>query len=297
MNYAISNWIYGDEPLEHTMARLARYGYDGIELMGEPRQYNPVEVRRQCERHGLQVLSLAGMYPWPTQERDLANPDLAVRRRAVEYLRECVDFAVAIGAPVIIVVPSAVAKTSPIGTFSSEEDWMAAAEREWEWAVQSVREAAAYALDKGVHLAIEPINRYETFLVNTCEQGLCFVEQVGSEAVGLHLDTFHMNIEEADPAESVRRAGRKLLNVHIADSNRQSIGHGHFDFRAIVRALLDINYQGSLALEPLPPVPDPYIAARLKRYEPLRDVYAEESIRRLRAIEADILTLAQVSSL
>jgi D-psicose/D-tagatose/L-ribulose 3-epimerase len=287
MKYAISNWIYGDEALETTCARLQRFGYDGIELKGEPQTYDPAEVTRLCKVYGLQVLSLAGIYPWPTEERDLANPDPRVRQKAVAYLMSCVDFAAEVGTPVVIVVPSSVAKTAPVGTFASEEEWMTAVANEWGHAVDSVREAALHAQARGVRLAVEPINRYETFLVNTCEQAIQFIQEVGSAAVGLHLDTFHMNIEEADLGSAFRRAGKRLLNVHIADSNRQGVGRGHTDFRAMMRALVDIGYQGSLALEPLPPVPDPYFAVRIKRFASLRDAYAEESITRLKALEAE----------
>jgi len=288
MKYSISNWIYGDEPLRVTFERLRRYGYDGVELMGEPSLYRAEEVRGLCREFGLQVLSIAGIYPWPTEERDLANPDPQVRGRAVRYLRDCVEFAVDVGALLIIVVPSAVAKTSPVGYFESEEEWVAAAEREWNYALESVRTAAAYAEKAGIFLAIEPINRYETFLVNNVDQGLRFVSEVGSRTVKIHLDTFHMNIEEKDPAEAIRKAGKLLVNLHIADSNRQAVGYGHTDFKAIMRALKDIDYQGALALEPLPPVPDPYIAARLKRYQHLRDLYAEECIARLRQYEREV---------
>jgi sugar phosphate isomerase/epimerase len=288
MKYSISNWIYGDEPLRTTFQRLKRYGYDGIELKGEPQEYDPEEVNQLCREFDLKVLSIAGIYPWPTEERDLANPDPHVRDRAVNYLKECVDLASAVGAPLIIVVPSAVAKTAPVGRFDTEDGWVEAAEQEWAYAVGSVRKAAVYAEEKGVLLAIEPINRYETFLVNNVDQGLRFVSEVGSRVVRLHLDTFHMNIEEREPAEAIRQAGGLLVNVHIADSNRQAVGYGHTDFKAIMRALKDIGYQKALALEPLPPVPDPYIAARLKRYEHLRDLYAEECIARLRQYEKEV---------
>jgi D-psicose/D-tagatose/L-ribulose 3-epimerase len=288
MKYSISNWIYGDEPLQVTFERLSKYGYDGIELMAEPEQYDGAEINRLCREFGLQVLSLAGMYPWPTDERDLANPDPQVRERAVNYLRECVDFAVEIGAPLIIVVPAAIARTAPLGQFQAEEEWVEAAEREWGYAVESVQKAAVYAGEKGILLAIEPINRYESFMVNSAAQGLRFVSDVASEAVRLHLDAFHMNIEEKDLPGAIRKAGDKLINFHVADSNRQAVGRGHIDFRAIVKALKDIDYQWTLALEPLPPVPEPYIAARLKRYKPLRDVYAEECITLLRQYEEEI---------
>jgi D-psicose/D-tagatose/L-ribulose 3-epimerase len=288
MKYSISNWIYGEESLRTTFERLNRYGYDGIELKGEPQEHHAEEVNQLCGEFDLEVLSIAGIYPWPTEERDLANPNPQMRKRAVSYLTECVDFASAVGAPLIIVVPSAVAKTSPAGHFQSEEEWLAAAEREWDYAVESVKTAAAYAEQEGIFLAVEPINRYETFLINNVDQGLRFVSEVGSSVVKLHLDTFHMNIEEKDPAEAIRKAGELLVNVHIADSNRQAVGYGHTDFRAIMKALKHIAYERALALEPVPPVPDPYVAARLSRYQHLRDVYAEECIARLRQYEREV---------
>lgn len=288
MKYSISNWIYGDEPLRITFQRLRKYNYDGIELEGEPQKYEVLEVQRLCQEFDLEVLSIAGMYPWPTKERDLSNPEPKVRERAVKYLQEGVDFAVDVGAPLIIVIPSTVAKTSPVGQFDTEEAWVEAAKREWAYAVESVKAAALYAEEKGIALAIEPINRYETFLINNVNQALRFISEVGSEAVKLHLDTFHMNIEEPDPSEAIRKAGNLLVNVHIADSNREAVGHGHIDFKSIMRALKDIGYQRALTLEPLPPVPDPYIAARLKRYQPLRDIYAEECIMRLRQCEREV---------
>ena len=288
MKYSISNWIYGDEPLQNTFQRLRKYNYSGIELEGEPQKHAIREVQRLCQEFDLEVLSIAGMYPWLKKERDLSNPDPEVRERAVKYLQECVDLAVGVGAPLIIVVPSAVAKTSPVGQFDTEEAWVEAAEREWAYAVESVKTAALYAEEKGIALAIEPINRYETFLINNVDQALRFVSEVDSDAVKIHLDTFHMNIEEPDPSEAIRKAGNLLINVHIADSNREAVGHGHTDFKGIMRALKDIGYQRALALEPLPPVPDPYIAARLKRYQPLRDIYAEECISRLRQYEREV---------
>jgi D-psicose/D-tagatose/L-ribulose 3-epimerase len=179
MKYSISNWIYGEESLRTTFERLKRYRYDGIELKGEPQEYHAEEVNQLCGEFDLEVLSIAGIYPWPTEVRDLANPNPQMRKLAVSYLTECVDFASAVGAPLIIVVPSAVAKTSPVGDFKGEEEWVAAADREWNYAVESVKSAATYAAQKGILLAVEPINRYETFLVNNVDQGLRFVSEVG----------------------------------------------------------------------------------------------------------------------
>ncbi len=289
MRYAISNWIYGEEPIEVTLQRLRRFGYDGVELTGEPERYDPRRVRRQAGELGLAITSVAGMYPWPTDSRDLANPDPGVRQRAVQYLCRCIDFAVELGAPLVIVVPSAVSKVAPVGFANDPEAWPAAVQSEWRHAVDSVREAGTYGARQGVLLAVEPINRYETFLVTTAADALRFVRDVGLESVKVHLDTFHMNIEEADPAQAIRQVGSLLVNLHVADSNRQAVGQGHTDFRAILQALKDTGYQGALVLEPLPPLPNPYVATRLRGQAQVHDRYAEISIRRLKDLEESLL--------
>lgn len=288
MDYCISNWIYGDEKLEVTFQRLNKFGYDGIELEGEPEKYSPLKVKELCEKYNLDVLSIAGMYPWPTEERDLSNPDPQVRTHAIRYLKKCCDFANQIEAPLVIVVPSAVAKTPPVSDPQTDEDWEKAAGEEWNYAVESVKQAASYAEDAGVILAIEAINRYETFLVNSAKEAVKFATQVNSPAVKVHLDTFHMNIEESNLAAAVRETGDLLFNFHIADSNREAVGRGHINFKEIMKALYEINYDKALSLEPLPPVPDPYMATRFKKYESLYDVYAQESIERLKKLEEEV---------
>jgi D-psicose/D-tagatose/L-ribulose 3-epimerase len=288
--YSMSNWIYdlGREPLAITFQRLKRYGYDGVELVGEPQQYDVVQVRRQCEQHGLRILSVLGWCIAPTDSRDLAHPEPRIRENSIAYIRQSVDFAVAVGAPLVVVIPAPAGRTAPVGDVSDEKAWRVAYDHEWHNAVEAVQVAAAYAEEKRVLLAIEPINRYESFMVNSTEQGLRFVHEVGSPAVKLHLDTFHMNIEDPDPAEAVRKAGASLVNMHIADSTRGPVGSGHTDFKAIVRALKEIGYAGALTLEPIPPHPNGFIAARAQEFLPLRDAYAEQSITRLRQYEAQV---------
>lgn len=275
LKYSISNWIYGDEPLERTLERLVKFKYDGIEIKGEPKIYDEKKIRELLSSYNLEASSIAGMYPWLTNERDLANVDEKVRRRAVNYVKECLDFARDVEAPIVIVVPSAVAKTKPLGPL----------EKEWEWAVKSVTEAGKYAVDVGVLIAVEPINRYETYLVNNVDQALKFVNDVGIDNVKIMLDCFHMNIEETAPAASVRKAGRNLIHMHIADSNRKSVGRGHTDFKSIIRSLKDIHYTRYLAMEPLPPIADPYMAMKGLRPEEFLDLYAEECIQQLKFFE------------
>jgi sugar phosphate isomerase/epimerase len=275
MKYSVSNWIYGDEPLERTVKRLAKFKYDGIEIKGEPREYDVKKVKDLLNSYDLEVSSIAGIYPWPTEERDLANAKESARNRAIEYVKKCIDFAVEINAPLIIVIPSCVAKVKPLAPI----------ENEWAWAVASVKEVGKYAEDMGILIAIEPINRYETYLINNCEQALKFIQEVSLENVRIMLDCFHMNIEEDDPAAAVRKAGRNLIHVHIADSNRQSAGRGHIDFKSIVRSLKEIDYQRYLAMEPLPPAADPYVSLKGLRSEEFYDQYAAECIKYFRFLE------------
>jgi sugar phosphate isomerase/epimerase len=284
MKYSISNWIYADEPLRVTFQRLQRYGYDGVELVGEPQRYEIEEVKGLCQEFGLSVLSVLGWSIW-LLERDLAHPDPQMRQKALDYAAQCVDLAAGVEAPIVVVIPASAGRTSPIGQPGSEKAWKEAVAKEWGYAVESVRKAATYAEQKGVLLAVEPINRYESFLVNSAAQGLRFVQEVNSPVVRLHLDTFHMNIEDPDPAEAIREAGSLLVNMHVSDSQRGPVGHGHTDFAAIMKALKEIGYQGALTMEPVPPEPDALLAARMERYKPLRDGYAEECITRLQAYE------------
>lgn len=288
MRYAVNNWIYGDEPLQETFARLSRYDYDGIEFVGEPSRFSASEVKELCEQHSLQVTSVLGWCIWGIPGRDLASPNDDERSAAIRYGQECIDFAVEVGAPIVIVIPAAAGRTSPTGNPRSEDDWASSYRAEWENAVDSIRQAAAYASQRGIVLALEPINRYETFLVTRLEQALQFLSDVGADNLKLNLDTFHMNIEEPDLSEAILRAGDLLVNMHISDSNRQAPGRGHMDYSALLGALKQIDYQGALVLEPVPPGSDPILLSQFSKNLPLRDVYAEEGIAYLKTVEATV---------
>lgn len=288
LKYSVSNWIYGKEDLKTTFKRLKRFNYNGVELTGEPNRYSIKDVRKLCKNYDLDVLSIAGIYPWPTKERDLSNPASQVRKRAVKYLNRCCNFAKELNAPLVIVVPSAVGKTQPVNKPKTEAEWKKALKDEWNYAVDSVNKASEYAEGLNIKLAIEPINRYETFLVNTVQQALEFVSQIDSPAVKIHLDTFHMNIEEKSLSQAISNVGDLLYNIHVADSNREAVGRGHIDFRSMIRTLYKIGYKRSLALEPLPPVPNPYLATEFTKFKDFYDVYARESIKKLKQYEVEV---------
>jgi D-psicose/D-tagatose/L-ribulose 3-epimerase len=285
MHYAVSNWIYGHEPLDETVGRIARLGYNGIELLGEPGRYDRSRVVALCQQAGLAVTSILGWWIWGIPGRDPASADDAERKAAGEYLRACVDLAVDVKAPIVVVLAAPAGQVTPHGAPGSASAWKSAYHAEWDRAVGSMRDLAAYASGHGILLSLEPPNRYESFLVTNVEQGLRFLEETGADNLRLHLDTFHMNIEEADFGGAVRSAGRLLVNVHISDSNRQAPGRGHTDFTALMRALQEIGYAGALVLEPVPPGSDPLLAARMPENAPLREIYAREGIETLRRVE------------
>jgi sugar phosphate isomerase/epimerase len=257
---------FKDEPLSESIARLARLGYDGIELPGEPEVLDLRDVNRLVSDAGLIVTAICPRIYGP--ERDLTSSSLSSRRSAVDYFRSLVDQASTTQSPTVIVAPTAVRRTLP----------ETSGEREWEWAVSGLQDIAAYAAPAGIRLAIEPWNRYETYLVNRIEDALRLAADVGSGNVGVMGDLFHMNIEEVDMADALRSAGDRLFNVHFADSNRRAPGAGHIPLASIMMALHEIGYRNTISVEYLPPkyifdvrVPDEY-------YEP----YAAQTIDVLR---------------
>jgi D-psicose/D-tagatose/L-ribulose 3-epimerase len=269
-------WIYGDAPLDGTLARIAAAGYDGVELPGEPDRWPPGDVRRLLTKHHLAPLALTASCMFPATPRDLANPDPDIRRHAVRYVVNCLRFAAEIGAPLVQMLPSGETRLAPL----------AAREDERQWSIDGMRLAALEAARLGVRITVEPLNRYEAYLVTTVDDALAYVAAVDSPWVGLTFDAFHANIEEADPAAAVRKAGRALWHVHLADTNRRGLGHGHLNLAGVVDALRGIDYQGAAALEVLPPGRDPFQASGDERAARILDEYLTESMARLRAATA-----------
>jgi len=272
--YSMTQWIVGSEPVERTLKRLRDCGYDGVEFAAEPDQdLNP--LKRGMEENGLACTSLCGMFP---PERDLASSSAAVRENAKAYLRGSVDMAVALGAPLIIVVPSAVNKTAPDDTY----------EEAWDNARSSIREAADYAGEKGVILALEAINRYETFLASNLTRLKKLAEEIGHPSVRMMADLFHMGIEERSLEESLRRIAPYLAHVHIADNTREPAGFGHTDFKAAFRTLREIGYLGAITMEFLPPIANPYQAARMDSQGERMADFMRQSIEYIRAVEGAV---------
>jgi len=145
---------------------------------------------------------------------------------------------------------------------------------------------AARAAELNLRLAMEVLNRYESHLLNTAAQAVDFVTQVGAPNVGVLLDAYHMNIEEADPAAAILDAGQRLFLFHAADSNRQAAGRGHTDFLALTRALRRIGYAGDVIIECTAAGPDPFTPVKGEGWQDEVKQYAAESLRLLKAFSS-----------
>jgi len=223
--------------LPEKLAWLERFGLDGIELSAGSLALPPEEVRAAFAGSSIGAALVQGV---PT----LLHPDPAERAAAKEATRRRLALAGQLGSAGLLVVPQfgrapGLPDLSPFKT---------GIELERELFVLQLKELAPAAAAAGVPIFLEPLNRYEAHLVNRLEQGVTFGEQVGPE-VAIMADFFHMNIEEADIAASIRAAGPRVVYVHVADSNRLQPGRGHLDFRPGFAALKAIGYDGYLGIE------------------------------------------------
>ncbi len=263
--------VFGSESVEKSIARLSRFGYDAIEFVGEPEQYDCSEVRALLKKYGIRAGSICNIW---TRQRDFTSADLGIRRNAIQYTKATIDMAEQIGAGVVIVAPTANMRI--VRELPEDE--------EWKCAVEGLRECGEYALLKGVTLVVEPWNRFETYLINRLEQAIALAKAIDLPNVKIMGDLFHMNIEEASIPQAIRNGRGWLVHMHVADNQRDLPGKGHLNWPEILQALRDIDFDGYFVLEYIPPHADPYFAFRRPVNESVYDEharYAIEFIRRL----------------
>jgi sugar phosphate isomerase/epimerase len=246
---------------EERLKNAASLGYDGVELLpARPRDLDLAAIRDQVARAGLEIPAVASGAVYMMDQLTLLAADEDVMRRAARRLYDLIDMAAEVGAPLVT-----------IGGFRGRLAW-AGGEKARGILIRSLREAAQHAAHRRIRLVVEPLNRYETDILQNTEQALAFLDEVGCDNIGLLLDTFHVNIEEPSLTECFRRAARagRLWHVHLGDSNRLAPGGGHLDFAGIVTTLRNVGYEGYLSAELLPrPDPDAAAAAVIQHMRPL----------------------------
>jgi len=231
---------------ENNIAKIAGWGYDGVELaIRDPDLVDVDMIERILAKHGLQVPAIGTGQAWGEEGLSFTNPDEKIRKAAIQRIKNHIQLAHQLRAKVII---GLIRGVTPPGQTKAQSMYFL------EQCLQDCLEAASA---QGVYLALEPLNRYETDLIHTITDGLELIYRIGSPNLGLLLDTFHMNIEESMIEESIRLCGEHIFHFHVADSNRKYPGAGHLDFESILNTLYSTGYQGWVSGEFMPaPVSD-----------------------------------------
>jgi D-psicose/D-tagatose/L-ribulose 3-epimerase len=255
-------------------SKFKRWGFDAVELLVEdPAHIDPAFVKRELDRQGLVCGSVAAAI---NPGRDLRG-SAASQRNGVKYLCALIDQMVTLNTKVL---------SGPVYSYVGRAEAYTATEkkRHWQTVVKNLKAVTRYAAARGKLVCVEPLNRFETDFLNTIEQGLKLISDVGSPALKLHLDTFHANIEEKCQGEAIRRAGKHLGHIHACGCDRGTPGNDHIDWKSIAAALKAINYDGDIAVESVT-LDVPRIARSAgiwRRMEKTRDEIAYNGLKFLR---------------
>lgn len=258
----VNTWVWvsplTDADLAGLAPRLKQWGFDAVELpLMSLDDWDGGHAAEVLSANQLDAVLCTGLPPGC----DLVTDDRRARAAAQAHLQACVRVAERVGSRVV-----AGPLYAPVGRFRVLD----AEQRRAAYAVlaDGLRPVADYAAERGIRLAIEPLNRYHTSLLNTTAQGLEVVELVGSPGCGLLLDTFHLNIEERDPAAAIRSAGRHLAHVQVCGNDRGAPGGDHLDWPVLLSAIDDTGYDGPLCIESFTA---PGLAEMMYTWRPLAD--------------------------
>jgi D-psicose/D-tagatose/L-ribulose 3-epimerase len=282
LNLSWSNWGFGIEALSDSAARLEKAGIRFIELHGN--HYGPDlgyparDTRRLLGDHGLQVAGICGMF---SPDNDLSSNRPIQQQAAVDYLRRELAFAAAVGAGYILVVPGAVGRPRPYDS------------TEFERSVSALKIVANDFVKHRVKAAIEPIRAAEVSFCHTIAEARRYIEAVGHPGIKhINGDVYHMQAEESHIGEALLDAGPRLVNLHLADSNRCALGEGSLDLDTIIMALYLIGYNQPgryVTPEPLGPGGDPYPAMYGRPDKAALDKLVNQTARYFREREEALL--------
>ncbi|HEO71391.1 MAG TPA: sugar phosphate isomerase/epimerase [Candidatus Hydrogenedentes bacterium] len=217
--------------------KVADFGYDGVEILfGDLDILAPAETRKACEAAGMGMTACAVM----TSGENISSPDADVRKSGVARLKRIVDITAEMGGDAV---------GGPLYAPVRELTGKPRTDDEWKWAAEGLRAAAEHAERTGIILAIEPLNRFETHVINTVLDGAKLVREVDHPNLKIQVDTFHANIEDKDTAAAIREAGSAVGHFHASESDRGVPGTGQVRWKECFSALRDINYTGWVTIE------------------------------------------------
>jgi len=233
MRYGVNTFLWTrafDESNLALLPQLKEHGYDGVEIARFQFDGFPApKVGAEIERNGLGCTVCSGL----TGQLNLISDDSAVRQRTLSFLQQVVQIAAELGAKTLV------------GPFYSPVGYLCKRRRtadEWLWAVEGLQSLGDTLAQYGVTLAVEPLNRFETYFLTTTADGIALCDAVNHPNVGLLIDVFHANIEEKDIASALKSAGRHLKHVHMCENDRGTPGSGHVAWDSIFAALQEMQY-------------------------------------------------------
>lgn len=277
MRFGINTFLF-TSPFTNASTKLFRtfkkWGFATVEIpIEDPSHIDPAFVRAELEKAGLVCGSICACLG---PDRDLrGTPEQ--QKNAMDYMKACLDDAVVLDCPRLI---------GPVYSAVGRADAVPPAEykAQWKTVVKNLKELCAYAHARAKTICMEPLNRFETDFINTVDQALKMIKDVGSPALKLHLDTFHMNIEEKYQATAIMKAGKLLGHFHACGSDRGTPGNDHIDWDGIAKALKKIKYDGDVVIESF--TQDVKVIARAaaiwRKMEPSREDIAVKGLKFLK---------------
>jgi D-psicose/D-tagatose/L-ribulose 3-epimerase len=223
----------------HLMSKVKDIGYDVIEIcIEDPSKLSAELMASAAEKHGLEI-SICGAFG---PDRDVSHENSSIREKGIDYLITCVDFAAEVGSSFV---------SGPMYSATGKARLLSTEERkqQFNWAVESLGIVAKYAQTRKVGLAIEPLNRFETDLINTLEQGVELCKAINLPNVGLLIDTFHMHIEEKSLSSAIEDAAPYIFHVQASENDRGTPGKGQVRWDEIFMTLSKIDYKGQIVIE------------------------------------------------
>ncbi len=247
VKYGVSTWLWTSpfttESVEELFPKIAQMGFDVVEIAVEdPSLIDVKKVKKALELYGLRASVCGAFGP----ARDLTHADASVHENCLSYIEACLDICVELdvsffGGPMY----SAVGKARMI----SYEQRKA----EWDLAVKNLRKVCLMAEARNLKIALEPLNRFESDLVNTAEDVLRLVNDIDHPAAQIMLDGFHMSIEERDIEQAIITAGDKLIHLQVSENYRGTPGTGQTPWHAYRKGLEAVKYNGTVTIESFTP--------------------------------------------
>jgi len=258
--------------------RIRKWGFDGAELFLTPEEPSRIaEVKQMLDHAGLERTTCSVL----PREAHLPSPRAEVRAQAVQYLERCVERTAELGATLVC------------GPMYAGLGFMTGRRRtadEWKWAAEGLGKVARRGQQLGVTLCIEPLNRFETYFLNTQQDASDLIQEIGEPNLRIHFDTFHANIEERNPVEALRSVAARLGHVHISENDRGIPGCGHVDWRGTLSVLKGIGYAGWLTIESFAQ-PEPQLASAAciwRDLAPSGDQLASEGLKFIRGLAGEL---------